>query len=270
MGTLKASLQFLESIDKEAVFIANPAGEEIKPHQGQYQNIEVSLLSGRQFINKFSLDLEGFRLAKHPTAVKNFLNDDEVSDIYENELIELLKKQTGAQQVEVFDHTRRSTSSKTRLEKKLREGVFLVHNDYSSNSGIQRLKDYLAENPEVTTDVLKKQFAIVNVWRSMAGVVKNHTLALCDATSLGPNDLVSIKRKSDNREGEIQFAFFNEAQRWFYFPELNADEVLIFKTFDSQTDGRARFTPHTAFSNKNSDDDDFIRESIESRCFLFF
>ena len=44
----------------------------------------------------------------------------------------------------------------------------------------------------------------------------------------------------------------------------------MFKVYDSETDGRARFTAHTAFADPTSPPDARPRESIEIRTFAFF
>ena len=47
-------------------------------------------------------------------------------------------------------------------------------------------------------------------------------------------------------------------------------EVALIKTYDSATDGRTRFTIHTAFSDPLSPEGAMPRQSIETRCFAFF
>ena len=51
---------------------------------------------------------------------------------------------------------------------------------------------------------------------------------------------------------------------------MNRDEALVFKVFDSETDGRARFTAHSAFDDPNTPADAQARESIEVRTLAFF
>ena len=57
---------------------------------------------------------------------------------------------------------------------------------------------------------------------------------------------------------------------WFYFPDMQVNEVLLIKTYDSMEDGRARFTIHTAFDDPTAAADAPPRESIETRAFAFF
>jgi hypothetical protein len=63
---------------------------------------------------------------------------------------------------------------------------------------------------------------------------------------------------------------YNPRHRWFYYPRLRIDEALVFKCFDSATDGRARFSAHTAFNDPATPVNAAPRESIEVRSFAFF
>ena len=117
---------------------------------------------------------------------------------------------------------------------------------------------------------MQRRFAIVNVWRSIGGPIRNYPLTLCDAATLGPEDLVSVERRAEERTGELQVALHNPNQRWYYFPEMQMSEALVFKTFDSTTDGRARFTIHSSFEDPGAPANAPPRESIETRCLVFF
>jgi hypothetical protein len=46
-------------------------------------------------------------------------------------------------------------------------------------------------------------------------------------------------------------------------------EALLLKCYDSETDGRARFAPHTAFVDPTTPADAPLRESIELRTLVF-
>jgi hypothetical protein len=182
----------------------------------------------------------------------------------------LLTKITGATRVEIFDDTRRSSSLQTQRDKEIREPADIVHNDYTAASGVKRLCDHFVDDPEDLERLLQRRFAIVNVWRSIAGPIHNHPLVLCDATTVRPEDLVSVERRAEDRIGELQVALHNAAHCWYYFPEMQMDEALLFKTFDSATDGRTRFTIHSSFEDPTAPADAAPRESIETRCLLFF
>ena len=93
-------------------------------------------------------------------------------------------------------------------------------------------------------------------------------LAICDASSVTPSDLLPARLLYPEREGEIYYVSFNAAHRWWYVSEMRRDEVWVFKNYDSAADGRARFTPHTAFQTQSSAAP--TRESVEFRAFAVF
>jgi hypothetical protein len=75
--------------------------------------------------------------------------------------------------------------------------------------------------------------------------VEDYPLALCDARSLKPTDLVDTERRAQDHTGEIQLAVHNPAQRWYYYPDMRPDEVLLFKTFDSIDGGMRPYSIHS-------------------------
>ena len=81
---------------------------------------------------------------------------------------------------------------------------------------------------------------------------------------------MASERRAKDRIGELQLVRWNPAHRWYYYPEMAADEALLIKTFDSATDGRARRCIHTAFTNPLAPPDAPPRESMESRLLVFF
>lgn len=270
--SVKATLQYLADDEDLAVYIASVGGGEVTPHQGNYINQEIMIRNARLDSANLNLDNQGFALARQVSGVSDFYDDEQITRLYEAEIKALVLEVTGANSVEIFDHTRRATSQELREEKKIREHASVVHNDYTDASGPNRLRDFLKDKQRQNEldSLLNRRFAIVNVWRSIGGTVLNFPLAMCDASSISSRDLVSVTRQAQDRIGEIQFALYNPDHRWYYFPELQMDEAILFKTFESFADGRARFTIHSAFDDPTAPADAPPRESLESRCFVFF
>jgi hypothetical protein len=69
---------------------------------------------------------------------------------------------------------------------------------------------------------------------------------------------------------QLELVSWNPQHTWYYYPDMNREEVLLIKTFDSALDGRARRSIHTAFDNPLAPVDAPPRESIESRLLVFF
>ena len=267
---VEAAVKYLANDDDPVVYVPSVGGGDATLHEGNYVMKTVAIHNGRLRAEGFSLDREGFMLTDQATAVADFYDDGQIAAVYEAEVKALVRKVTGAERVEIFDHTRRAASLDVQKARTIREPASIIHNDYTARSGPKRLRDHFPDAPDEAQALLARRFAIVNVWRSIHGPVLTAPLALCDAASVAPEDLVSIERRAKDRIGEIQLARYNSAHLWYHFPKMEMDEALLIKTYDSETDGRARFTIHTSFDDPTSPANAPPRESLETRCFAFF
>lgn len=269
-GTVRAKLKFLADADAPLVYVPSKGGGDQTQHLGNFSTREVDVFNAREVLPESSLDREGFVLLAHDSAVADFHDDAQLSAIYHDEIRTLLAGVTGARRVEVFDDTRRSASLAQQRERGIREPANIVHNDYTGASGPRRLRDFLADAPEEAERLAARRFAIINVWRPLAGPVLDQPLVLCDASTVREEDLVSVERRGEDRVGELQVALHDPRQRWYVFPRMQRNEVLLFKTFDSALDGRTRFTLHSSFRDPDAPADAPPRESLETRCLVFF
>ena len=167
----------------------------------------------------------------------------------------------------VFDHTLRSADQAMREQKQISGPVRNAHNDYTEWSGPQRVRDLLPDEAEA---LLKRRFAVVQTWRPINKPVERDPLAIADGRSLGLEELVPSARIYPDRRGEVYHSTYNPEHLWYYFPEMQRSEALVFKTFDSEKDGRTRWTAHCAFDDPTSPPDAQPRESIEMRTLAFF
>jgi hypothetical protein len=269
-GDVEATLNYLARPGAAAVYIASVGGAEVAPHEGEYAARPVTLRNARLRAGEFTLDREGFRLVQHASAVGDFYDEARIAGIYDDEVKALLRAATGATRIEIFDHTRRSASVALRKSRLIREPSATVHNDYTERSAPNRLRAHFAHAPDEAEALLARRFAIVNVWRSIAGIVRSAPLALCDASSVATSDLVAVERRAQDRIGELQLAVYNPKHRWYWYPAMAADEAVLIKTYDSARDGRTRFTIHSAFTDPTAPANSPPRESMETRCFVFF
>jgi hypothetical protein len=227
----------------------------------------VVVRNARLAREKFALDRDGFRFVRHDTKVADFFDENEIRRVYYPEMEALVKAESGASRVVVFDHTLRTADSELREAKKIREVVRRVHNDYTEWSGPQRVRDLL---PDEADDLLSRRFAIVQVWRPIRHPVESSPLAICDARSIAFDDFVISERRYPNRIGQTYAITYNPAHRWYWLPRMRRDEALVFKVYDSSKDGRARWSAHTAFDDPTSPENARPRESIEIRTLAFF
>jgi hypothetical protein len=225
----------------------------------------VAINDMRPLAGALSLDLEGFELLQHET-VADLYDDEALEEVYYPEIEALLRAATGASRVVIFDATRRSDAGAgTKNRDGLRGPASRVHVDYTAKSGPQRVKDLLGESEAARLAASGARIIQINVWRPIRGPVQRSPLALADAASVRPEDLIATDQVFPDRVGEIYHVAYDPAQRWYYAPEMTPDEVLLIKGWDSLQDGRARFTPHGAFDLPDTPEGAPPRESIEVR-----
>ena len=84
--------------------------------------------------------------------------------------------------------------------------------------------------------------------------------------------LPTAEQLTDARDkvGETYAVVHRTRHRWFYFPRLTPDEVVLLKIYDSQATGTARLSAHTAFEDPTTPEGAPPRQSIEARTIAFF
>ena len=262
-----ATLNYTSSKDGESEWYIHNPEPGIVEREPQLEPHSVRVYNARSRSAEFNIDKAGFQLTSHRSNVTDFHNEDGVRSIYYPETEDLVKRLTGASRVLIFDHTLRSTEISEESEV-LRKPSVSVHGDYTVASAPRRVRQLLpADQAE---KLLKKRYAFINVWKPVGHPVETNPLVLCDARSVAAKDFVRTALRYTDRTGEIYTFRYNPNHDWFYFPDMQTDEALLIKCFDSITDGRARFVPHTSFEDPTSSPDARPRVSIEVRTIAFF
>jgi hypothetical protein len=235
---------------------------------GRHELRTMQVRNGRtRAAGELTLEKNGFVLVPHPTRMRNFFDPDELKSVYYQEVERLIGEVSGASRVVLFDHTLRSGDDTEREAKLIREPVLSAHNDYTEWSGPQRVRDVLPDEAET---LLKRRFAIIQVWRAINQSIQSNPLAVADAGSVAFEDFLLAERRYPGRIGQTYRLMYNAQHRWYYFPRMQRDEALVFKVYDSEKDGRARFTPHTSFDDPTTPPGAPPRQSIEARALAFF
>ncbi len=258
-----AALNFVDQGEDD--LIIRVKGDADMPDRNyDYRPTDVAIANGRAVPRRPALDWEGFALYDSPTALQNLKDEEAIRTVYYPEVEALIKEKTGAGEVVIFDHTIRSSDGVGTA----RRSVAHVHNDYTETSAPRRVLDLLGE--EEGRERLKGRFIQVNAWRPFGAPVKRAPLALADARSVRPQDLKAAVLDYGDRQGEVYELAYNYGQRWFFFPEMTQDEVILIKGYDSARDGRGRLSPHTAFDDPATPYNAPPRLSMEVRAFAFF
>lgn len=264
-GTVNSELNYIKpdtALVPEVFYSGGPAPQR---YSEAYEFMPATINDARESGGVFSIHKQGIELVTARTANKVFDDDQVIKDVYYDEVVSIVKDQTGAEDVFVFDHT-------VRLGKRgsLRKPAHHVHNDYTEKTAHTRAEECVGEL--LFSRMTGRRMIQINVWRPLVDVVKRSPLAFCAADSIDQNDLIPTKIHFPDTDhvGEIYALRKASAQRWFYFSEMTGDEVVLIKGYDSLKEGVARFTPHTAFEYPDQDPDFGARHSIETRTFAFY
>jgi hypothetical protein len=236
---------------------------------GEIDARSVTIHDARR-VRGLGLDVSGFDLLAHRSALtdwSSFQAKDRVTTIDYPEVAGAIKTYTGADKVVIFDHTLRDSTAEPG-KAQLREPVRRVHDDQTLTSAPQRVLRHLA--PDEAAWRLQRRFAIVNFWRPVGGRVLQTPLAVCDARTIEPADLIPSDLVYPDWAGETYAIAFNPRHRWYWYPRQTPSEATLIKIYDSATDGRARLSAHSAFDDPTSAADAPPRRSIELRSIVFW
>ena len=264
---VEADLSYVVDDGQPSIRYIDWPEEAHKAHLPTYEAHRMRIWNGRTANERFTLPTHGFQMVDHATAVKDFYDEAEVLRVYYPEVEALIKKESGARRVVVFDHTIRTPDDGRHAERWIRQTVKSVHNDYTERSAPKRVRDIL---PDEANQLLKRRFGIIQVWRSIAPRVESEPLAMCDGRSIPEVGFIRNERRYRDRTAETYHIAYNPAHRWFYFPYMTRNEALVFKVFDSDASAGVRFTAHTSFDDPTTARDAKIRESIEMRALAFY
>ncbi|CAE8741017.1 unnamed protein product [Polarella glacialis] len=237
----------------------------------------------------YTLEQHGFALSslpwhQHVPLGADLYNPAEASQVLYPLAEDVLRREfPSCTKVLIFDHIARN---KERYTKETMSGehsqafktpllasgpAFSVHGDYTVRSGFTRARSLLEphETEERISDALRQRFAFVNVWVPLEEVHRD-PLGLIEWESQRPCDVSNLQFIYKHRVGEIYRVVPSSQHRWAYFPRMIPGECLVVKTFESATDGRARFSLHSAFEDSTAKPEAPARESIELRCIVFF
>jgi hypothetical protein len=246
---------------------------------GRYAPHEVFIRNGRSVPRTLGLDTQGFVLANHPSLVANFKDKTELDAVYSSEVERIVKALTGADVAAPLGYVLRTsgiTSSETQPP------ASEVHVDMTTDRAVRlaaaMYEKTFAARPRYT------RFIASSLWRPFSQPPQDWPLAVCDGTSVGddegvPNVMVRLAQLPDpdhipehcENEDSLPAAsifHFSPQHRWWYFPEMTRDEVLLVKFHDSDH-SKAWRAPHTSFRDPGVHNAQ-PRQSIEFRTIAYY
>src|SRR3974377_1609818 len=218
-----------------------PAGTPVRT--GRSITHRVPIRDARPIIDRLSLDKEGFVLLHQQTAVTNFYDEEQIKSVYYPECERVMQDAIGAVRVVAFDHIVRNATKAAVKGSGIKMPAKRVHNDYTAWSSPKRVRDLMGEEAE---ELLKRRYAIINLWRPIRGPLLDSPLALCDAQSLEEEKLIACDLLYPDRAGEIYSLTYNPTQGYYYLPRRQPDEAVLIRCYDSALDFDDPETPADA------------------------
>lgn len=245
---------------------------------GTYRAYQVPIHNGRPVQDQFTLDRNGFEITGHASAVRDFTDREEVDRTYPGEVAEFVRSRTGADRVAPLGWVLRR--SEAAGENASQPQAALVHCDFSVTGATARARDtYAARFPDGPG---YRRALLTSVWRVFSPPPQDWPLAVCDYTSVGPDDGLDNRlyfvdkipadlyaEMPPDAPGTSGFEFHHSpAHQWWYFPDMTRDEVLFFK-FNDSDHTRAWRVPHSAFRDTTARATR-PRHSVEFRTIAYF
>lgn len=255
-------------------------------------SVEVPVRNAR-LMKDASLDSCGFQLERHASKVTDWQDERQIAEIYYQEINDLVKRLTGATHTFSNNHLLRETEPDVggngplaKLMAQSRGAIHNVHNDFAesygegiirtiANGGVPHTQTFgmteaIAEAGVSAEELRNSRLLVINTWRSTGfEPLRRLPLAVADRRSVPRSclrsNLIGKIPSGQPRGGiDVYSAYYDPAHRWYFYPDMARDEVLLWKGYDSG-EVPARPGLHSAFDDPNAPSDAPERRSVEVR-----
>ena len=239
-----------------------------------YYQRPLNVRSARGIESTPTVSTYGFTLVKHETQCSDMSDQEMVESILYKEYADLLQDLTGCTKVKVTQHQYRNgygglpkgDPRAARATPNGSEGVYGgIHSDVTPYS-----------EPGWKPLVEDRHFQVFNFWQSTDRTrpIQVMPLSLCDMDSVDLSDMIYADSWNQTKNPRKLVSYrlaFNKDQRWYYYPNMQPDELLIFKQYDSMEDApNRRCVYHGAIELPDTPNDAPLRESIEVRLLALY
>jgi hypothetical protein len=251
-------------------------GEEY--NTGTYAPYDVVIRNAR-LMEPFTLDAHGFALGQHKTDITDWVANYAHDSRYAQEVCDVAMAMSGADFViPMSGQIRTSGLTSATMQPPAAE----AHVDFTTKTA-NKLAEMLYRKAR-PDGAGYDRFICFSLWRALSRPPQDMPLALCEGSSVRDDEGthntkvdVDVIPTGDalfapiaGEEDMVAATIFRHSpdHRWWYFPDMTADEVIFIKFHDSDH-SRAWRAPHTAFRD-TSRPDAVERRSIEFRGVAYF
>ena len=197
---------------------------------GLRSGFDVTIHDARLLNPAPTVQIHGFQLVHDPMNIDLMNNGVVQTDFYEH-CRHLLKRVTLCDEVRGGSHEYRTGfGGDTGFR-----GVKPTPNGSAGAYGLGMHADMCAAIERVFDRIVDdRHFESINIWRSTKKhqLVQMAPLAVCDMRSVNPDDIVFCDGMNTGNVRQFhkvvsQNLVYSPNQRWYYFPQMTADEVLL-------------------------------------------
>ena len=239
-----------------------------------YYKRPVKVYNARDLDPQPTIASHGFMLINHDTACSDMLNQQEVFSVLYDEYAKVIQDLTDCHSSKVTQHQYRNgfgglPASHPRAAKPTpngSEGIYGgIHSDVTPFS-----------EPGWKSLVEGRHFQVFNFWQSSKrmGLIEVMPLSLCDMNSVNPDDMIYADSWNQTKHPQKLVSFrlaYDVRQKWYYYPDMQPNELLIFKQYDSMQEmPNMRCVFHGAIDLPNTPRNAPLRETIEVRLLALY
>ena len=240
-----------------------------------YSNLPIRVYNARLLDPPASIAVQGFQLVPQETKVRDFLNLEVATTSFYAECAEVVKDLTGCYDTYVTQHQYRNGYGH------LPEGHHqrMRPTPTGSPGGYGGTHSDISPHAENRWDdvVDGRHCAMFNLWRSidLENDIEVMPLAVLDMQSLRFKDMIAADAwggAQSQQQHLVSYRLaFNESQRWYYYPKMKPDEMLVFKQYDTREENPClRQVYHGAIRDPETTDESPLRQTIEVRVLALF
>jgi len=272
LKTVRAAIGYIGDMRDEPYMYYRepPAGEPYTnviddPHQ-----VDIADLRGHT--DRLSVDRDGIAFVRHDHRFADFEDDDLVRSGYYRDVEQMFRDFLGVETVIAYDFSvRRPAHGAARpdgipVAGTRRRPIKRAHGDFIRQS-FEGFVDYFGDR--LGPDPLAGRCRAFNFWRPLRGPLTDGPLALCHPATVVQDDLVRMRQYNDPKDNYICALRHNPDHRWCYLSQMEADEAIIFSSYDNAHPEHRGVVTHCAFDDPGRSADGLPRESIEVRVLVF-
>jgi hypothetical protein len=235
----------------------------------------VKIRDARPIREQLDLETYGFALFDHKSSVTHLRNAEQIDGPYHKEVGKLISDISGADFVlpyRKYMQLRLSQRAPGESGNEFTRPASFVHMDFTQKS----FRDFIrwVQEAEGVTPGEYSRVVFYQTWRALSAPPQDYPLALTDGMSVKPGNYVVMDNyitadATGDNVVETRLGKADPDDRWYYFPNMRADELVVFKGNDTRF-GDTQSVLHTGFDNTIAEPNAIPRESLEARFFAFW